>query len=55
MGLTIESIVVFIIAIVVLIVVLFIFGDQFNSFASAFGDFMKGILGFTEINATGAI
>ena len=55
MRLALESIVIFIIAIIVLVVVLFIFGDQFKSFSSAFGNFMGSILKFTEINATGVI
>jgi hypothetical protein len=55
MNITLETIVVSIIAVIVLVLIIFIFNEQISEFFGVFENFMKSIFSFTELNVTGAM
>jgi hypothetical protein len=55
MNISIETIVVSIIAIIVLVLIIFIFNEQITKFFGVFANFMKSVFSVTDINMTGAM
>jgi len=55
MNITIETVVVSIIAIIVLVLIVFIFNEQITGFFDVFGNFMKSVFSITDMNISGAM